>query len=247
MASTVAGRRATEEYRRTQIALSARVVAGMLSLWRLLDPEDLEGTFDGWLAAVMLFMPRHHDLATGLATRYYRRFRAAEFGSLFTGTLPAPGFDDESVRARMIWAGPGEMRRQQRLGKPLRLAAADAGAFVASYAQEIVADTGRETVTQAVQTDRVALGWQRFTDGSPCAFCAMLSSRGPVYKTETSASFEAHRRCGCGVEPVFSRDQEWPPGARDFKRLYDEHAKGHSDPLNAFRRAYEGRGDPDSP
>lgn len=243
MASTELGRRVTEQYRRRQVALSASVIQGMLRLWGLIDPDDVEGTLPDWLSSIMVFLPAQHRAATGLATGYYRAFRLAEFGSSYAGTLPTPGFDDDSVKARLIWGGPAEIRRGVSKGKTVVEAAERARVLSATYAQQIVTDAGRQTVTDAVQVDRRALGWSRFTDGNPCAFCALLASRGPVYKSEASAVFQAHRRCGCGAEPVFSQDQAWPGRAQEWADLYRDAAQGESDQLNAFRRAYEGRGD----
>lgn len=60
----------------------------------------------------------------------------------------------------------------------------------------------------------------------PCGFCAMLASRGPVYKTSQSAGQRAdkfHRNCFCTVVPVFtSRTWEGKEQQVDFARVYNE-------------------------
>lgn len=240
MASTVLARRLSDEYRVNQSRLSAQTVARMLLLWRLIDPQRLEETVPEWQTAVLALLPRQAETSEALARRYFREFSVAETGRIFDGTIPPVGFDDESVRARLTWAGPGQIGNQLRTGKPIDEAAQAAGVFAARYAQQIVADVGRRTVQSGIRTDRRALGYQRVTDGDPCAFCALLASRGPVYKRSTGG-FQAHPSCGCTAEPVYSETTALPPGAAEWRDLYSEAAQGQPEPLKAFRRAYENR------
>ena len=53
--------------------------------------------------------------------------------------------------------------------------------------------------------DALAVGWRRVSDGHPCAFCAMLASRGFVYHTaETAGSMNRyHNDCRCEIVPGF--------------------------------------------
>ena len=115
------------------------------------------------------------------------------------------------------------------------------------------------------QRDTQVKGYVRVTEDDPCAFCAMLSSRGPVYKSESTAEgsrfsqadldFKVHDHCACFPEPFYV-DQieraEWPERSSEFRTLWDRTTPGSVDPqadaskasLNAFRRAfreYEGR------
>ena len=62
------------------------------------------------------------------------------------------------------------------------------------------------------------VGWRRVASATACDFCAMLASRGVVYSTEESASFEAHAPdelgrggvCSCSAEPVYERAPDPP-------------------------------------
>jgi hypothetical protein len=47
-----------------------------------------------------------------------------------------------------------------------------------------------------------------------------LAARGPVYKSEQSADFQAHDHCGCAAEP-FYRGSAWPGRSREFLATYD--------------------------
>lgn len=55
----------------------------------------------------------------------------------------------------------------------------------------------------------VTLGWARVLVGEVnCAFCAMLASRGAVYKSEKTAGFEAHGKCDC-VCTLVVKGESW--------------------------------------
>jgi len=75
----------------------------------------------------------------------------------------------------------------------------------------------------------------RVASANSCAFCAMLASRGPVYKEET-VDFEAHDHCTCGSEPVYE-GAEWPPNSKEYQDLWYENHGSYKD----FRAAVEGR------
>jgi hypothetical protein len=83
------------------------------------------------------------------------------------------------------------------------------------------------------------------TDGDPCAFCAMLASRpilsdrGAYYRSQKTASFEAHNDCGCSAAPAFSHDQQLPATSHAAAAVYN--ARGPGDSLVAFRKAWEAR------
>ena len=92
---------------------------------------------------------------------------------------------------------------------------------------------GRRSLLTLVRDDMQAIGWVRVTDGDPCYFCAMLASRGPVYKKGSfSASdprftgpgnVKVHDHCACTLEAVYSRNAAWPGRAQEFHRLWREH------------------------
>ena len=96
----------------------------------------------------------------------------------------------------------------------------------------------RGSVLEAVRQDPQARAWARSAALGACAFCKMLASRGSVFARDT-VGFRAHDGCHCGAIPVF-RGQTFEPSpqAREWARLYDEYAAGHSgSQLRRFRRA----------
>lgn len=161
--------------------------------------------------------------------------------------------DDQAARTSLIVTGPANVKSKTRRGKSPEQAARDAVVEAGGSAARHVLTGGRATHLELVRHDTAAIGWARVTDGDPCAFCAMLSSRGPVYKSEASASVvvnpkarralgeQYHDNCACEAEAVYSRTQAWPGRGREFQKLWRDSTKGYSadDALNAFRRAYE--------
>jgi hypothetical protein len=90
---------------------------------------------------------------------------------------------------------------------------------MASRAQYEVMQAGREVV------QRTATRWRRVTDGSPCGFCAMLASRGPVYRSQESAE-GYHAHCGCTAEPFDGDPAEWEP-TPDEQRFIDAYRESY--------------------
>ena len=92
----------------------------------------------------------------------------------------------------------------------------------------------RDTIRRTVDTSREIIGWRRVVDADPCAWCAMLASRGAVYGSAVAASGVVGRRDKlrgtrqwgqayhdgdeCTVEPVYE-DEADPP---EVEALYDE-------------------------
>ena len=76
--------------------------------------------------------------------------------------------------------------------------------------------------------------WARVVHPSkngPCGFCAMLASRGPVYKTSETAGVRLdryHLNCRCESVPVFT-SRAWPGKEQHarYERLYNEVVKDH--------------------
>jgi hypothetical protein len=125
--------------------------------------------------------------------------------------------------------------------------------------QKEIENGTRRTGLYAVKDDPEAIGWARVEGNEnigSCAWCAMLISRGPVYKTAETAGVirgmmtEWHPNCDCKVVPVFKRgSKDWPgyEQYRKLEKLWADVTKGYktgktagpgavTDALNAFRR-----------
>lgn len=106
---------------------------------------------------------------------------------------------------------------------------------IAGDSQRRVADGGRQIVHAGVNGDPRALAYARVsTTGTPCGWCAMLISRGAVYKSEQSAYFSRsgekyHDDDKCISVPVFNRsdfDGELFAMNRAYGEYWPEVTKG---------------------
>lgn len=215
-----------------QIAIRAQLLQDTVKLWPLLDPKRLDETFPGWLRAMRLLMDTYHGQSAVAAGKFYRSMRDHAIQASTPSSLIklAPKPDDQWLTRAFGFSGPGMLRNDvARPGTALSM--------TLGTASRIALDGGRTTVLNTVQHDPVAVGWYRVTDGQPCAFCALLASRGIAYKSEKSADFQAHNHCGCSAAPAFSRDQQLPASSLDAQRIYRERGKGPA--LVAFRKAWD--------
>lgn len=103
---------------------------------------------------------------------------------------------------------------------------------------EAVLTGGRLTLQQWAAKDSRAIGWRRVSDGHPCAFCAMLVGRGPVYTSEQTAlrrqsdGEKFHPHCGCTVEVVYG---DWKPSDKESRWIDDYYAAAESLPEGTAR------------
>ena len=282
-APPAAGPRLTPEQRRAaaeqaevsaaeQALLIAALVASYAELWEAVDPALRPDEFVALLAALVDDFADAARFAGAVAVNGQRRI---------AGLPPLPDLPDS---ARVLYDSrrgvtPGELvardalydvirRVDRRLPEPNRNSAFAAGlgktiqrslepgrAVVTDLAdQRWRADAGDPTEAP----DGQILGWYRLTDGDPCAFCAMLASRGAVYSSAASAgvrpglaaagegSYPAdtwHPSCGCSAAPLYSTDADVPELNIELRRLWDEATAGLSgaNARNAYRRAIGAR------
>jgi hypothetical protein len=176
-----------------------------------------------------------------------------------------------AVQASSEITGPINIKAKAARGKPLEIAAREALVQASGAAMRHVLDGGRQTNITAMRNDSRMIGWVRVTDGNPCSFCAMLASRGPVYRKDSFASnarnksavtavrrdprdpgvaflgagsFKTHDHCACQMVPVYSTDAAWPGISREMRDLWNANIRGKysgHDALRAWRRLYEQR------
>lgn len=150
--------------------------------------------------------------------------------------------EDKVVRVSLEVTGPVSQKAKAKRGKPLEQARDESLVEASGVASRHVLTGGRRSLLTLLDQDPQAVGWARVTDGDPCAFCAMLASRGVVYKTQQSAGFSAHDHCACTAEPAYSRDAPIPGRGQEFQDLWNEQIRGKysgKDAARAWRRLYE--------
>lgn len=252
MATTVTGAQLTEQHRQAQLAIRSAFMHELVRLWPLIDLDRLDETAAEWIRFVTDLILLWRTQSVNRALSYYDQFRRTEIGEPLTNRgnyRSLVTVEPAAIKTSLLVTGPIGVK--SRIGKGINPQVAKAKALVdvSGAASRHVLNGGRQLITEAVTKDKVALGFIRVTDADPCAFCAMLASRGPVYKSRESAGTrrvagenELHRyhdHCACQVEAVYSTDAEWPGRGREFEQLWNDSAKGKKDALKAFREAYE--------
>lgn len=184
-------------------------------------------------------------MAGDIATDFYRAERRAQgvYGRFSPRIAELPPV--EQVEKSVAWAS------QDVLALPRDRADAQdvivaARTKLEGVTDKLVLDVGRNTLIENIERDRKAHAWARIPEADCCYFCAMLSTRGAVYRTEETASFEAHDHCRCNVEPLFGDVYEPTAQVREWQALYvtaQKNAPPGVDKINEFRRWFEGRQD----
>lgn len=230
MALTAQGRRLTEANRLLQLRLAAQAAGVGLILWDQLRASDLDGSTPDWLASNTALASRYFDQSSQTTAAYIDKYRVAEAAGA-TSPVLVPTFDAALTAQILLVAGP--IRVKNFIGRGFSgssaLAAAKSG-FAGMLRRQVMMG-GRETVDLTASQDEQAIGWRRVSDGNPCAFCAMLCSRGPVYRSASSAGdpvagngLHYHSHCGCHAELVYG---SWEPNEqeREFIDTYQKAAR----------------------
>ena len=236
----------TEQHRQAQLQVRNHALRDFLLLWPLWRGD--QATFASLVQATLPLVRVYRQTSATLAASYYRAMRA-DVGVVGRPNIRlASPLDPEQITSSLYVTGQVKTRDALSGGASPEQARRAALTRVSGAVSRHVLTGGRETVLNSVAADKGAIGWARITDGNPCYFCLTLASRGAVYKTEQSASFEAHDHCGCSAMPVFDRHAEIP-GHTKWRDIYDaaqtaglesgdlQHGENSSaERLNAVRR-----------
>lgn len=247
MSRTPEAAQLTQAHQRAQLALRADVMADLTRMWTMFYTGDLDETFRKFASAAEILIRQRHAQSAGLAAAYFERFRAAEGAAGLVAPRVAQAPSAELVEQTLRAAGLSGVKAATRAGKPPAAAGRNGLVKVLGTAARVVLTGGRSTLVESVRADKSARGWQRVTSGSPCPFCAMVASRGPVFKTDRSARFEAHDHCGCTAEPYYEGSrtlatnarlaEQWETAQRQARDAGELQRGTSNDALNAFRRS----------
>lgn len=177
----------------------------------------------------------------------------AELGRI-AGVDPSD-LDDEQVESNLNTTGIGSFQRAVRAGQTPDRAVDTMAVNLAGSATRLAQEGGREVVRDAVEGDDEAIGWIRIPDADPCSWCAMMASRGAVYRSAGTAGrdknarfdgegqFKWHDHCGCTAQPVFDPDDPRLEKAEDLYDQWLRATQGHSGKaaVNAWRRHWDNR------
>lgn len=220
MARTEEAATLTERHRVVQLGIRAQALRDFSRLWPLWTPTDSR-SFADLVTATTTLVRVYQPISAAAAASYFTAFRASESvdGTAVPTLAAAPA--DAMLAASLYATGETATRKAIDGGRAPDEAMQAAFVRTSGAISRHILDGGRDTIISSVAADPEALGWARVTDGAPCYFCLTLASRGPVYKTEESADFQAHDHCGCAAEP-FYEGSAWPGRSREFLTIYDD-------------------------
>jgi hypothetical protein len=238
--------RLSEQHRLAQARLQAIVALDVARVFPLLDVNNVDQSFAGYFAAMQAVVNARRRVSASLGSTYYLGIRQdADITSQFTPTL-SETVDEKQLFTSLLVTGPINIKASLSQGRDAFAARDAALRATAKAAQRHVINGGRGTILSSVKRDNRSVGWARLTDGRPCAFCALLASRGPAYKSETTAKFKSHDGCGCTPVPVFDFNAPWPGRAEEFRASYDETVSGkfpggdgNNKAVQAWRKQYQ--------
>lgn len=216
-----------------QEGLGVVVASDLARAFTTLDVSHLRASLPDFAALVAGIVHRYGLASAAIAARQYADQRAAAVGSRFT-VIPASPAEVQAVGRMVSWA------TQPLWATSPALEAAQRN--LVAGAEKLVLDAGRRTIIDNVKRDPKAHGWARLTEAKPCAFCALLATRGAVYK-ESTADFRSHDHCRCHAEPTFG-PYEPPAQVREWQQLYQNattagnSAKTRREWRSAFDAAY---------
>lgn len=195
-----------------------------LELFRLVQRERVES----YRHATAMLASEALRLDVDLRTRPMRRYDADALVKVLeraTGVLPdAPlvevrAFDPETRKMARRRVQVTESNRRDPA--VVRQVSERTSRTVARHAQQ----AGREAVEDTANASGPIVGWARVLSGSEnCAFCAMLASRGPVYRSEHVAKFTniagtGTYHDGCDCQAVLVRKGVPWLGSKESERL----------------------------
>lgn len=235
---------------------------------RAMSPNNAQPLAAEWIARVIPVILAYRAQSEALAEVMYGRQRALLYPneSPLTG-IDADPIDYETIAISLRATGLSGLIDRVNAGRPVPDAMAAAAEEAAGAGVRHALNGGRSWSVNAVERDRLAIGWYRVTKGEPCSFCAVLASRGPVYKEDSfdqsDPRFEGegdqkvHDHCACTLAPIYRRDQPLSDRTGEFMQLWESsriaderdvatgkaprvgHQFSGNDALNSFRRRYE--------
>jgi hypothetical protein len=150
---------------------------------------------------------------------------------------------DRATEVSLIVTGPVGQKSKRSRGKSEQVARDESFVESSGAASRHVLTGGRQSLLTLLKDDPQVQRWARVTDGDPCAFCAMLASRGAVFLTEESAGFQAHDACACTAEPVYYANAPLPGRGAEFQKLWNDNIRGRYSGAEArrqWRNLYDG-------
>lgn len=244
---TAASEAVTQAYQRQQLAIVVDITRQVTGLWHEVDPRAIDRSWPIVSRGLANVIDKGYASSTAQAVHYLREHAGASGIDLAGTVRAAQRLHPEQLATALRVTGPVALKQSAGQGMSPEQASQVALVRLSGSAGRLALLGGRQTIAQTVAgSDRIR-GWRRVIGGSACYFCAMLASRGAVYKDEQRAAFRGtsghkyHDHCHCLPEPLYEHEGD-PAEVEELRRQYRD-AQLHADPgvdaINAFRRRYD--------
>lgn len=169
-----------EAYQSVIDGLSTVAFGQVKSLLQSLDTPNPISFRDGLIETYPELMRPFIASSSQVAAQWYSELR--ESAGIAGGFDPviAPDVPDEQLAAGVRYSLSPVFTPQQFIGS-------DVLTLLAGFTQKMIANQGRETVTNSALADPVRVGYARIPKAGCCAFCGLMASRGAVYPNEAAA------------------------------------------------------------
>ena len=228
-----------------QEEIAAGLVLALSPIWTILQFADLDATTPAWIYAALPRVRTAYLQSQRVTAVYTTNVRYASLpledplpirvpdveqpSGLSPGAfqMPDPGiqasqledfgepFNPDDVGPSLVTEANFKTKKQvARYGQNSEIWE-KAEARTAGNAIRKAMDGGRGVASNVVRRDRRVLGYARVCDSNPCGFCALLASRGAVYKKDSFAANNGRR-----LDDRKS-DREFRPNPNGAKNLPD--------------------------
>ena len=217
LANDPRARALTQAHKALQVAIGGTYSSQALALWALLDFDHLGATSERWMLETFALVQEGYAVSADQAAQYLSEYRLAAAG-IRDAPIVKPGMGTSHV-ADALYNIVDDMQSLIEVGYPIDAVSEIGLARMEGYVQRAVLNGGRnasQASAYAASRPGRPVGWLRVSDGEPCAFCAMLVGRGPVYKVDT-VRFRAHGYCGCTAEEFYGEWKDWEPTGLEAK------------------------------
>lgn len=175
-------------------------------------PADVDGWWRRILRELLELVALAFAAARALAVRWLGQHAVLEGAA-----APEPAravWSTQRAAASLQVTGPAEWKRHFGVTGDEAGATRAMETTLAGAAQRLALAGERDTVAATVRDSETIVGWRRQTDADPCFWCAMLASRGSVYKTAATAGdprfggTQYHDHDQCIAVPLFEVEDE---------------------------------------
>lgn len=208
-----------EDYSRDQARVVTLVTRDLNRWWAGLDITDAVAVRVAAQAFMRELLATYGPISATVAADYYDEIREASTARGRYAARLVDALSEEQLDANVRYAVGPLFGAQPDSAKAL--------ALLASSAQRLVQEYGRQTLISAADNDPARPRFARVPHGKPCAFCRLVASRGAIYLSSQSAGelTKFHDDCDCQIVASFAAD-DLP---YDPEALYSEYLAARGD------------------